>query len=161
MLEVEHTRAAVLASGEHEVAVGDQRPHHRQQDRRHQHDDGAHRDGDDDAEPLRSVQPFSGELRILERHNGSRLIHETESCGDHGQTGEAQRAVAQPGRLPSGDDAIPPRVLDVHQHRVGEQDRAQTGHLGGPDRIEGELGVTAGALTRADLHHGQAEQPVQ
>ena len=77
--------------------------------------------------------------------------------------GEAQRAVAQPGRLPAGQHPARRRGVlgSACRQRVGQQDGAQPRHLFGLHGVQRERGVARGLLSRADPQYGQPEQPVQ
>ena len=148
VLEMQHVRVAA----QHQVPERHQRPQHRQHDgdKQHDHDD----DGDtrDDTEPLRRVAARLGDPRMLQRRTETRLIHHADRGEDHRQTGEAQRAVAQPRRLPAGQQPALRLLLIAGfvggSQRVGKQDRAQSRHLLGAHRVERELGVTAWPAAR-------------
>ena len=152
-------------AAEHQIAVRDQRPQHRK------HHRGEHHDHDDDgdagghAEPLRGVAPRLGEPRMFKCRTESRLVHDTNRGDDHGKAGEAQWAVAQPGRMPAGQQAAGcSRLISGvagGSQRVCQQDRAQPRHLFGGHRVEHEHRVARGFLTGADPQHGQPQQLVQ
>ena len=95
----------------------------------------------------------------------TRLIHNTHRGEDHGKTGEAQRAVAQPGRMPPRQHPARRRRLVCGvvggSQRVGQQDGAQPRHLFGGHRVKREHRVALGFLPGADPQHRQPIQLVQ
>ena len=116
------------------------------------------------ATPKRSATATARLLdpRITQGGTGSHLIRQSDGRSDHREAGEAQWAVPQPGRLPTGEHpARRRRLINDGSQRIGQQDRAQSRRLLGPHRIESERSVPLGLLPGAHPQHRQSEKPMQ